>query len=257
MKFRFADIIKYAFKANATDAFRMFWQSKILRRAVILLRPYGGGVVVLRNNTSDIVAFKQVFIWEEYRYPIKGEVKTILDCGANIGCSSRWFKYKFPQAKIVAIEPEVGNFTLLQKNTAGINDLSSIKKGLWSKTCNLAIDDTTVANWSFRLVETIATENVVEAISVSDILKQFSIDIIDILKMDVETAEKNIFEYGYELWLPKTRYLFIETHDFMDKGCSKAVMNAIYKYDFSLDTVGENLIFINNNLTEHASAPLS
>lgn len=250
MKFRVADIIKYFFKANFMDAWRMFWQSKVLHRTFIVLRPNAGASITLRNYTSDIVAFKQVFIWEEYAYPVKGEVKTILDCGANIGCSSRWFEQKFPEAKIIAIEPEDENFKLLQKNTGGSKNIDCIKKGLWPRACNLTIDDTSVASWSFRLVETTAIDNVVQAIAVSDIINQFSIGIIDILKMDVETAEKKIFEYGYELWLPKIRYLFIETHDFMDKGCSKAVMNAVYKYDFSLATIGENLVFINNNLSD-------
>ena len=98
-------------------------------------------------------------------------------------------------------------------------------------------------------METTDTANSVPAISIHDLLKQFSIETIDILKLDVETAEKNIFEHSYEMWLPKTRYIFIETHDFIDKGCSKAVMNAICKYDFSLECMGENLIFINNSYT--------
>lgn len=250
MEFRIADIIKYAFKGNWLNACWLFLQVKVLNRAMISLHPVKGSSIKLRSNTSDIIAFKQVFIWSEYQYPIKGEVKTIIDGGANIGCASRWFGNAFPGAKIIAIEPEDQNFEMLQKNTNRCNHITCIKKGLWSRACNLKIDDTKVASWSFRLVETTDTKNAVSALSIGELCRQFSIDTIDILKLDVETAEKNIFEYGYDAWLPKTRYLFIETHDFMLKGCSKAVMNAIYHYDFSLECIGENLVFINNSFNK-------
>lgn len=249
MEFRLADILKYAVKVNWLEAWRMFLQNKLLNRTFMSLHPVPGTCIELRSNSSDIIAFKQVYIWGEYEYPIHGNVNTIIDGGANIGCASRWFGNKFPEAKIIAIEPEEENFKLLQKNTSNSKNITCIKRGLWSKTCNLKIESTTVANWNFRLVETAEPLNAIPAISINNLLTQFSIDRIDILKLDVETAEKNIFENDYETWLPKTRYIFIETHDFMEKGCSKAVMNAIYKYDFSLACLGENLVFINNNFT--------
>ncbi len=247
MEFRFADILKYAFKGNWLDAASMFFQSKVLNSTSISFYPVVGDSIMLRRNSSDIVAFKQVFIWEEYDYPVKGEVKVIIDGGANIGCASRWFGNLFPAAVIIAIEPEDENFKLLLHNTRGNKNITCLKKGLWSRSCNLTIDDTDAANWSFRLVETNDKVNAIRAISITDLVTDFSIETIDILKLDVETAEKNIFEYGYEQWLPKTRYLMIETHDFMAKGCSRAVMNAIYQHDFSLECKGENLIFINNS----------
>jgi FkbM family methyltransferase len=249
MKFRIADIVKYAIKVNWLNSFWMFLQCKVLNKPVIALHPVTGIAIHLRKNSSDIVAFKQIFIWGEYEYPIKGDIKTIIDGGANIGCASRFFANKFPAAAIISIEPEEGNFKVLQKNTAGNQNITCIRKGLWSKECNLAIDNTGAANWGFRLVETTDTVNSVAAISINALMKQFSMNTIDILKLDVETAEKNIFEYDYEKWLPKTRYLFIETHDFIDKGCSKAVMKALCQYDFSLECVGENLVFINNAFT--------
>jgi hypothetical protein len=69
---------------------------------------------------------------------------------------------------------------------------------------------------------------------------------IDILKLDIEGSEKEVFETGYEHWLPKINILIIELHDKMKKGCSRAVFNAISKYDFSFDIKGENIIFTNN-----------
>ena len=69
---------------------------------------------------------------------------------------------------------------------------------------------------------------------------------IDILKLDIEGSEKELFETNFEDWLPKTKILIIELHDAMKTGCSKSVFNAISKYDFSFSIKGENIIFTNN-----------
>ena len=74
-------------------------------------------------------------------------------------------------------------------------------------------------------------------------MKKMDWDHIDILKLDVEGAEKEIFSSNYEDWLPKTKVLIIELHDRMRKGCSKVVFSAISEYNFSLDISGENLVF--------------
>src|SRR5688572_14912111 len=60
----------------------------------------------VRKGSSDWSAFKQVFIWKEYEYPIGFIPSTILDAGANVGYAAQWFARKFPGASIVSLEPE-------------------------------------------------------------------------------------------------------------------------------------------------------
>ena len=71
---------------------------------------------------------------------------------------------------------------------------------------------------------------------------------IDILKIDIEGSEKEVFQHGYADWLPKIKVLIIELHDRMVPGASAAVFSAINQYDFSVDIKGENLVFTNNRL---------
>ena len=77
-------------------------------------------------------------------------------------------------------------------------------------------------------------------------MQQFNMPHIDVLKLDIEGSEKEVFEENFEKWLPLTKVLIIELHDEMKKGCSRAVFNAMNKFDFSFDTKGENIIFTNN-----------
>src|SRR5690349_9066138 len=77
--------------------------------------------VYLRDNYSDRAIFLQVFYEKQYEVfdaPLPSSER-IIDAGANIGLASVFFANKFPQAQIIAIEPELENFALLQKNTKG------------------------------------------------------------------------------------------------------------------------------------------
>ena len=68
---------------------------------------------------------------------------------------------------------------------------------------------------------------------------------IDILKLDIEGSEKEVFSAGFENWMPKTKVIIIELHDAMKPGCSRAVFAAVNKYNFSFNIKGENIIFTN------------
>src|SRR5687768_3676011 len=89
--------------------------------------------VHLRPGTSDSGVFGQIFLKHEYDLNLGFEPKVIIDGGANIGLSSVYFKNKYPNAKIIAIEPDEDNFEMLRKNTATYSDIHIKKAGLWSK----------------------------------------------------------------------------------------------------------------------------
>lgn len=240
--FRPVDFLKLARKVGAKDA-GLFYGQHLLGQT-----PAHAGIH-LRPGSSDLEVFKQIFVWEEYAYPVKGEVRTIIDAGANIGCSSVWFARKYPSAKLIALEPEQSNFEALVKNTARYPQIHPVKKGLWNKSCSLKIESSSADNWAFRVLETTADDpEAIPATSIADLVREHGIGRIDILKIDIETSEKHVFDASARSWLPLTKYLFIETHDFMEKGCAKAVTEAVFEFDFDMYTLGENLVFVNNKL---------
>jgi len=93
----------------------------------------------------------------------------------------------------------------------------------------------------------ISNEHSVQSISVDGLLDEFNIDQIDILKIDIEGSEKELFEKNYEKWLPRTKMIIVELHDVMRWGSSKSFFNAITKYEYSMTIKGENLICILNH----------
>ncbi len=207
--------------------------------------------IQIRNHTSDIYVFQSIMLHHEYFVAPEFNVKNIIDCGANIGITSVYFKKLFPSAKIIAVEPEQNNFAVLAQNLGDYKDVSLLQKGIWNKKVNLKISNLSSAeHWSFTVEETTEEFGVIKAIAISDIMDDANIEVIDILKIDIEGSELEVFTENYEYWLPRTRILIVETHDRYRRGCCKAVFNALNKYDFTVNLSGENFICFNNALKE-------
>jgi len=199
-----------------------------------------------RNNPFDFATFEEVILKEDYNLTINFNPSTIIDGGANIGLTSVFFANKYPNADIVAVEPEKGNFEMLKKNTKNYGRISLIRSGIWSHSAILSVIDEGKGNNSFTVAEILSPKvDSINAISIYDIMQERSWDTIDILKLDIEGAEKNVFEKNFEQWLPRVKILIIEFHDRMVEGCSSTVLKALSNYSFRSEIKGENTIFYN------------
>lgn len=198
----------------------------------------------LRGNTSDFAVFKQIFFAKEYDINFGIQPISILDCGANIGLASFYFKLKYPNAKIITVEPEQSNFELTKKNTASFKDMYYEQAGIWKQDAFLKISAGPLnEHWDFVVSETTEDDkNAIKGLSIPSIMKKYNLDEISVLKIDIEGSEKELFETGYEEWLPKVKILIVELHDRMKPGCSKAFYKAISNYDFDFTHSGENII---------------
>lgn len=206
--------------------------------------------ISLRKGTSDIPTFFQIFLYNEYDLNFIKNPKIIIDGGANIGLFTVMIKNKFPNAKIISVEPDKENFEMLQKNVSNYPDIYCENCGLWNKETNLKVQDKMErGKWGITVEET-SGDGDVKAISIQNLMNKYSFDRIDILKLDIETSEKKLFLENYESWLPKTKMIIIELHDFLEEGCSKlfflAINKTFNKYEYMIK--GENTAIINNDL---------
>lgn len=203
--------------------------------------------ILIRNNTTDFSTFIQVFINNEYSIAYDFEPKVIIDCGANVGYAAVYFKTKFPNVKIISIEPDDSNFEFLQKNTKNYTDIICLKGAIWNKETKLELKDMGLGKSALMVEESLdSTQNTMKTYTIDHLMKQFQLDQIDIIKIDIEGSEKELFESNFEHWLPKTKVIVIELHDRMRKGCSKSFFKALSNYDFTLDFSGENIVIYMN-----------
>jgi hypothetical protein len=201
----------------------------------------------LRKNTSDQSTFEQVFLNDEYNLNFIKDPKVIIDGGANIGLFALQMKKQFPNAKIISIEPDPENFQLLQKNLAPYSKVNFENAGLWNKDTQLKVyDKYNCGKWGM-VVEEDLENGTIKAMSIDTLIDKYKIDTIDILKIDIETSEKQLFSSNFEKWLPKTKVIIIELHDRMETGCAKSFFSAINKCytNYTYSTLGENVIITN------------
>ena len=190
-----------------------------------------------RLNSSDPYVFSQVFLDEEYA-ELQGlkNVRLIIDCGANVGYSAAYFLSLYPEAELIAVEPDSANFAILQQNMKPYGDRVKLHMaGIWSHTTGLTVCRGSYrdgAEWSTQVRESLPGETPdVEALDIGTLLRDSGHQQIDMLKIDIERSEVVVFGDHYQEWLGKTRNIAIELHD---DECERVFQAAITGYPFTV-----------------------
>jgi len=201
----------------------------------------------------DVDTIKQIFEKEEYKLPINNfQPKLILDCGGNIGCSAVYFANKYPDAQIYCVEPQKDNFTLLKMNTKIYANVHCIQSALWDKDTFIKVLEEGHVPTDYMTVETTADDPAaMKTTTISKLLQDSGFEEIDLLKIDIEGAEKEVFGAAdVDDWLSKVKVIAIELHDRMKDDCSYEFFKAVSKYHWHFEFRGENLIFIRENILQ-------
>jgi FkbM family methyltransferase len=198
--------------------------------------------VVLRRQTTDLRCLEKVFIADEYRSPFAISPNLIIDAGANVGMATLYFAYRYPDAHVVAIEPEAQNFEILKRNCEGLANVTLMKAALWPEVCKLGIANRGTEKWTFYV--TAQCEEVggtVPGVTIEQILQGLRADRIDLLKLDVEGSELELFSNGAANWLDRVGVIVIELHDRYLPGCARAFYSALISRKFIQEVRGENI----------------
>jgi FkbM family methyltransferase len=192
--------------------------------------------VYLRVPSSDVQAFAQIFIANEYKVDVNRDPEFIIDAGANIGLASIYFANQFPNARILAIEPEMGNFEILAKNVETYPNIQPVLGALWGERAEVEVIEG-AGNWGFT-VETQSgsqtskgsTGRRVQGMTVDMILENYGVERISILKMDIEGAEVEVFRDSSS-WIDRVDSLIVELHERTKPGCNQSFYSATGGFD--------------------------
>ena len=210
-------------------------------RVIAVNIPQSSSPVLMRPKTTDAHVFWQVFVEGDYDFPISFEPRVIVDAGAHIGYASLYMLHRFPQVKVIAVEPEPSNAELYRKNLATRPNVTLHQAALWRDNTHLNIENPDADSWSFRVEESSDDTQGVKAITVMDILEDAGY--IDILKLDIEGAEKELFS-GNSYWLEKVKMVILELHEKYAPGCTELIHGVLTQHGFikAMDK-GENVIY--------------
>jgi len=184
--------------------------------------------IYYRSGTSDRGLIYEVLVRppKKAEYFVSPEIcpTTIFDIGANIGIVSLWLSEKYPNAKIHAFEPIPANVALLRQNTAhkknivvhpyGLsNEKKQTKVYTNSDTNNLGgysehrrdNDPQNAGNFNLADFE-------IEIRDVRDVIDEFRIEEIDLIKIDTEGGEFEIVSSIPDRVLSKVSWVMGELH---------------------------------------------
>jgi FkbM family methyltransferase len=195
----------------------------------------------IRKGTSDSYVFEQIFIDLEYE-PLRdiSDVQLVIDCGANIGCSSAYFLTQFPECRVIAVEPDPGNFAMLERNLLPYGDRATIfRAGIWSHSAPLVVSKNKYrggGEWAFQVQPCQPDEKAdFQGMDIGSLLAASGFERISLLKIDIEGAEVVVFGDNVE-WLDRVDALTIELHDDSQFGKASDVFHSAMRgrgFEFS------------------------
>ncbi len=199
-----------------------------------------------RPGGSDPWVIGQVFVRQEYA-AVAGlpGVEFIIDCGANIGCTTFYLLHRYPTARAVVVEPDANNMALCRRNLAPFGDrVTFVEAGVWSSAGPLVVERAGFrdgAEWAYRVRPAAQAETPdVTAVTVCDLLELGGFPRVDLLKIDIEGAEVEVFAPGSERWLQRTRNIAVEVHG---PDCERAVLASLAGFRYQRETSGELAVF--------------
>jgi FkbM family methyltransferase len=180
-----------------------------------------------------------------------------VDAGAYTGLSSVFFAMRYPESQIIAIEPSDGNFAVLVRNSERFKNIEPVHAALWGQSGWLTLADPGHGAWSHQVREKrdmIHDNNqringnnsqLVRAITLSDVIRDYEIDRIDLLKLDIEGSEREVFS-DYDSWIGQVDSILMELHDRFRTGCSRSFFKAVDEFPVELWR-GENVLVMRND----------
>src|ERR1044072_1409832 len=122
--------IRYILNLGIVEGMKLYFQVELFKLKKISLKEFPNPIE-LRSHTSDILVFREVFLFKSYDVPLN-DIKIIVDGGANVGLASIFFKQKFPDCEVYSIEPDSSNFKLLETHVVGIRSIIPVRSALWN-----------------------------------------------------------------------------------------------------------------------------
>jgi FkbM family methyltransferase len=220
----------------------------------------GAGKLTMRCHSSDARVVRQIFRTKEYDLDkfeqskdinrvyegilASGKTPIVIDAGANMGASALWFSKRFPQAHVVAVEPEPANAALCRRNIAGLSNVTLIEAALGGVAGSVNMT-TGVGNedWAFQTTRTEAGG--VPVVTIPDIVAQIANGSLFCVKIDIEGFESDVFASNVG-WLDQAEVVIVEPHDWMlpARGSSRTMQVALAARPFEMLISGENLVYV-------------
>ena len=189
------------------------------------IKPRGHKRVWLRKNRADMETVEEIFFIKVYDDALQNlkTCRVFVDLGANIGLAAVLVKERFPECRVLALEPHPENFGMLKRNAPFAE---AFQAAAWSSDSAIQLDGDSERFNAFQA----RAGGSIPAYSMNSIVSLAG-GYIDFLKMDIEGAEIELFRNPE--WLDRVNQLAIEFHGDSRRLC---------QFDAALQKYGLNVI---------------
>jgi FkbM family methyltransferase len=172
-----------------------------------------GRPIYLRSATPDVRVLRSIFGHGVYNLPIPiaDDVSTVIDLGAYTGISTLYFALRYRSSRILALEPDPQNFACLLRNLAAApaHERVTAVHACVADYNGAAGFGQPARSWSHAISPDGPVE--VPTVVMADLLDRYDLTRVDILKMDIEGAEKLVFGSAAD-WLHRVGWILMELH---------------------------------------------
>lgn len=194
----------------------------------------------VRRRDSDLQVLMQLYAHHECDLQLNAPPRLIIDAGANVGYATALFANHYPNARIIAIEPDPDNCRQFRMNCAQLSNVELIEGALWPHEADLDLCNKSITrSWGLSVREPATGRGTVRGVTVPQILKRFPDQMIDLFKIDIEGAEQELFSEDAEAWIDRVRVIVIEVHGTQAQA---AIDRALADRPFARSIQGERLI---------------
>jgi FkbM family methyltransferase len=174
------------------------------------IRLRDGTLLSYRRNRGDIQSLRDIWLLPTYEPPFAGRVDVVVDLGANIGFATLYFARRLGARTCVAVEPDAGNARLLRRNLEQNGIRATVLEAAVGAADGTATFAAAQESNLGRLTDT-ADGTPVPVVSMRTVLQGLDSGRIDLLKIDIEGAERDLFT-GDTAWLDRVDAIMMEFH---------------------------------------------
>jgi FkbM family methyltransferase len=202
-----------------------------------------------RWHASDLHVLREVFGLRVYAPPPLDElrdVRVVVDLGSNIGLSPLYFSMVFPDARVLCVEPVPENVEVLRANAernglawqitpaavaAREGSVRLYRNGWWasSSTTREVAEAREAAQHRPESMLRLDPQQV-PAVAIGHLLDQHGCETVDLMKIDIEGAEEDVFLRGELDWLARVSVIMLDLHAKYVR--ADAILEVLYRHGF-------------------------
>jgi FkbM family methyltransferase len=158
--------------------------------------------------------WRDIFVDRSLAFRSSRRDPRILDCGANVGLASLFFKAEYPHARITAFEadPAIARMLAANLRSNGAEDIDVVHAAVWTNGGTLPFRPDGADGGAIASTRPAATKPPINvpAVRLRALLER---ERVDLLKLDIEGAEADVLE-DCAPHLNQVAALHVEVHEF-------------------------------------------